>query len=835
MREFTIKEERFYLNHRPLFVKAVLLQPHYPGSLAAPESETVARRELELIKAAGFNMLRCHAQPASPLTLDIADELGILVLEEPAIGPIAKSLWMEERCKHEVREMILRDRNHPSIVIWGLLSTPHNEEGEAGDARLIKDELCALARSLDPSRVIFDEIGGANRTGESARLMRPHQDTLEPYDDLQLYQRAPVDTLIDRYFQHAGDPARLVFISGFGFGGPEDLAKAIDHYGVEKETSKDAQALARMLETGKQGFQERNLDRIFEDFSGFLAAARQLQCDAARHQVDAMRANAKVAGYCYTQLADAGQDFCAGLLDQWRQPKPVQKTFQEIQVPVRPLIFAQRTNLHLREEVSVTILLANEDRVEGRADLSLQVVGPTQQVLWKKKRGVKIPKHGKELWTGTIGASGSHGLHRFVVRLMQGMKVIGQSSLDFFVYEQAPPCDIPVHLLDPQGHWKEKCTGLTRKGDHRAPIHVVPPLANTIRAYPEQELMEILGQVEGGAVAIFFSPPEDWNDLAERIDDSLRFTAKNAVGGLLPVVHYAKLHPVFEGLPARCLMRQPYRNVIPNRTFLEAGEEEFCGAFDTAPIAQGKYGETSRWGNDVLVLHYGSGRIVFTFLRILDHLREDPVADRLFLNLVGHFARRSVPPESVQPLQTRAIEWVRNERVQRIRRWMIIGEFPNWHNGAGHETVYPPEKQIGTAATYPGWYKAIAWRPWYASAEQDYLIDLQEACSPVFQDYPRFDYGVAYAYAEFSSDRREDTEIQIGVQNAMKVWLNGQLVHVSDNQLPDGQMRRDTASGYVKQGRNTVLIKCSKTPGPFRFSVDFVSAGRFPLQLKWWR
>src|SRR5690606_2040450 len=106
----------------------------------------------------------------------------------------------------------------------------------------------------------------------------------------------------------------------------------------------------------------------------------------------AIRSNAKWAGYCHAKLADAGPDYCIGLLDRWRRPKPVFDIFKRLHQPLRPLIQMPRTNLVPREEVPVTVVLLNESRLEGLMDLSLQVVGPTNQVLWKKRRGVKLPK-----------------------------------------------------------------------------------------------------------------------------------------------------------------------------------------------------------------------------------------------------------------------------------------------------------------------------------------------------------------------------------------------------------------------------------------------------------
>ncbi|NIA15415.1 MAG: hypothetical protein GWP08_15215 [Nitrospiraceae bacterium] len=837
MREFTVKDNRFYLNNHPIFLKGVLHQPDYPASLVAPETPEMARRELELAKEAGFNLVRLHIKTAPKITLELADEIGLLLYEEPPIGWIKKSKWMKERCEREVREMILRDRNHPSVVIWGML----NESGNAhyvtnGGAQTIKDDLCRLARSLDPSRIVIDDSGGVNGTREPARFMRPYRDTFEVYDDLHIYQRAPVDRDIELYYRHSGDPNLLYFLSEFGFGGMEDLADVIAQYGEEASTLKDARFLQGMLDAAKQGYDEHGLDRVFGSFSQFAAATRELQCEAARHQIDACRTNGKLAGYCYTQLCDAGHEFCAGVLDRWRRPKPVFDTFKQIQQSLRPIIQTPKTNLVPREEIPVTVSLINDDRIEGRVDLSLQVIGPTNQVLWKKKRSIRLPKSGKELWSGTISASGSTGLHRFAVRLMRSGQRISENQISFHVFEPVEPCEVEVNVLDPAKEWSKPCHALAKPGIIYAPIHIVPPLGNSVRVYPDNDLAQVLAQVNGGAVAIVFGPPDDWNDLAERIDESIRATSKDAVGAFLGMYHYVKLHPVFDGLPARGLMGHPYRNTAPAKTFTETSDEDICGTFDTTPIAAGNYmiDETTWWGSDVLVCRYGSGRIVFTHLRVLQNLGHDPVADRIFVNLLRHFSRRSVPPERIMPLDQKAVEWMRHQRKEHVRRWMVIGPFPNW-GGEGHATAYPPEETIQFDATYPGWYAAIGWKPWHTRAEDDHLLDFQQAFTPIYEYYPRFDNGVGYAYAEITSDRRQDAEIHLELRNATKVWVNGVLVHESKNQIPHDKFESDTAQCTLRQGRNAVLVKASKIPGPFGFGFVIRSATKDPLQITWWK
>jgi len=192
-----------------------------------------------------------------------------------------------------------------------------------------------------------------------------------------------------------------------------------------------------------------------------------------------------------------------------------------------------------------------------------------------------------------------------------------------------------------------------------------------------------------------------------------------------------------------------------------------------------------------------------------------------------------VPSHDAPPTPQKAIDWLRVEHADRTRLWMTIGMFPNWDD-AGHNTAYPPEKSVDLGATYPGWYGPISWRRWHSRSMDNHVVNLQEAFTPVYEYYPRFDYGTGYAYAEFHCDQRQDVMIKVGVQDATKVWTNGSLVFENPEHRPHRVLEDFEVPGFLKQGKNTVLVKVSKVPGEFRFSVDLASTGKEPLKLRWW-
>lgn len=103
----------------------------------------------------GANSFRTSHYPYSEQMLDLADRLGFLVIDEtPAVGLYFGEAGLERRsvlCQQYLQEMIARDKNHPSVIIWSLANEPHSTEPHA---RPFFDQLYWQAKRLDPTRPV---------------------------------------------------------------------------------------------------------------------------------------------------------------------------------------------------------------------------------------------------------------------------------------------------------------------------------------------------------------------------------------------------------------------------------------------------------------------------------------------------------------------------------------------------------------------------------------------------------------------------------------------------------------------------------------------------------
>lgn len=131
---------------------------HDLGALGAAFHPRAARRQLEILQAMGANALRTAHNPPAPGLLDLADELGVMVLDEVFDSWYARKtdldfhLVFAEWHEADLRAMIRRDRNHPSVILWGVGNEVGEQYTEEEGAEIAR-RLVAIAHEEDPSRL----------------------------------------------------------------------------------------------------------------------------------------------------------------------------------------------------------------------------------------------------------------------------------------------------------------------------------------------------------------------------------------------------------------------------------------------------------------------------------------------------------------------------------------------------------------------------------------------------------------------------------------------------------------------------------------------------------
>lgn len=145
-REAEFRKDGFYLNGKKIKLRGLCRSQAFPYvGYAMPDSMQIEDANI-LKNELGVNAVRAANYPQSPAFLNRCDELGLLVIcEIPGSRYIGNIKWKNQELQN-TKEMILQNRNHPSIILWSI------RVGESGEDDDFNRRISGLARKLDPDR-----------------------------------------------------------------------------------------------------------------------------------------------------------------------------------------------------------------------------------------------------------------------------------------------------------------------------------------------------------------------------------------------------------------------------------------------------------------------------------------------------------------------------------------------------------------------------------------------------------------------------------------------------------------------------------------------------------
>lgn len=158
LRKIHTQDGKIFINNKPVFLRFVLDQGFYPDGIWTAPSDKALKHDIELSMAAGFNGARLHQKVFEERFHYHADRLGYLTWGEmPSWGTQPTDPEGSRNLLNELRQVIRRDRNHPSIIAW----TPWNEHNTDGSLnyRATMQESYELCKTLDPTRPVNETSG----------------------------------------------------------------------------------------------------------------------------------------------------------------------------------------------------------------------------------------------------------------------------------------------------------------------------------------------------------------------------------------------------------------------------------------------------------------------------------------------------------------------------------------------------------------------------------------------------------------------------------------------------------------------------------------------------
>jgi hypothetical protein len=662
-RDFRISGGCFQLNGRRIFVRSSHSGNMAPIGLHLPFEKDWFRRDLIYTKAVGFNMIRFIAGYPTQEQLDLCDELGMLVYVEPyAAWMLADSPKVTERFDRSVESMIRCDRNHPSVVIRGLLN-------ETQDGPVLRHAVQALARvrGLDEDRVVllnsgrFDlqhaTIGSAANPGQHEWQPLLGSDGVEPKERLSMLYPSPLgagDAHLYPQVPHTKEALELLrtygrqgqpfFLSEYGVASAVDLVRVVRQYEQRgKASSAEAKFYCGALTRFQADWNRWKLNEVFGRPEEFFAQSIERMAHERLRGINALRANPKCNGYSLTGTVDQGYSG-EGLLTPFRELKTgTTDSLSDALAPLRLSMFVEPPVAYRGSKVRIEVVLSNEDVLKnGTYPLRVDCIDDRSHVVWTKHAQVTIQSDSEAsmvvpAFDDSPRADWPSGRYRLSATFERDAAAAGGSAEISIVDPSEMPSvksDVVLWGEDPElQQWLLSHGIQSRRFDDavndRHVGSVILASGHCSGPNKSERFKQVLAWVRDGSKAIFLTP-------TLLNEDGLELPCQGKIEGLWSGVYHKeewnRRHLAFAGLPAGGLMNyDDYRDLIPNVAWMRDGEppsEPIAGAIHAAPGA----GYAS--GLLLFADAYGEGKYTVNLLRVRETLGFNPHAERLLRNLL---------------------------------------------------------------------------------------------------------------------------------------------------------------------------------------------------------
>jgi len=469
-RDFRFTDGFFRLNGKRIYVKCTHLS-HFPTHFSRPMDPDLIYRDMVHLKSMGFNMVRFIWGLGTKRHLEIADELGMMVYQESeaafpmrlAVGPDGKTLpdaveTFKTRYCRALEQMVETGRNHPSVVIYGLM----NETTQSFAMSCAREQL-AFLQGLDSNRLVMLESGCWHlKNADDSPLREVFANPGETqwradFWDLHPYQSVPHTAWVLRFLREYGSPematqihghnnfdARLfdgrpIFLSEYEIGSAADVLRSIRFYEQNgTEFGEDYGTLADFAARFQNDWNAWKMNEVFGRPEDFFEESKAKMARQRELGINAIRSNPLVVSHSVTNSCDpltAGE----GLGTMNREFK--YGTFDALKnvfSPLRWCVFAEPVQAWAGEPARFEAVLVNEDVLKpGEYPARFEVFGPDGKTYWRKAFTVKIPEDPNAPFAlpqldETAVIDGPSGQYRAVCTLEKGGAAAGEET-EFFV------------------------------------------------------------------------------------------------------------------------------------------------------------------------------------------------------------------------------------------------------------------------------------------------------------------------------------------------------------------------------------------------------------------
>lgn len=290
MRKIHVENGKLYLNNQPYYQKLLLDQGYWEDGLVTAPSDEEYREDIRKAKEMGFNGCRKHEKVEDPRFLYWADKMGFLVWEAMA------SFWSftpqaGEAFIREWMDVIHRDYNHPSIIVWGMLNESwgvpriYSNLQQQDFAR----SLYYLAKGMDTTRLVVSNDGWEMTESDICAFHSYKHGEREDYPQHEVFK--------DSLKQIDSFPVimeKLPFAKGTGYMGQPVVLTECGGIAIKTDPV-TGEAREQAIRKGNQEW-------------GYTSATKDVFLEEYRRIVGAIYDSELLNGFCYTQLTDVEQE-----------------------------------------------------------------------------------------------------------------------------------------------------------------------------------------------------------------------------------------------------------------------------------------------------------------------------------------------------------------------------------------------------------------------------------------------------------------------------------------------------------------------------------------------
>jgi hypothetical protein len=651
-RDFRINEHGYFvLNGKRIFPKCTHSNVYDPVSILGTSRDLkYVTPDFAKMKDAGFNMFREIMYTALPEQLDQADELGYLIYNEHQASWMLRDV---SKFAVDLPGVLRRDRNHPSLVIWGLL----NETGAGPVYEAAKNFLPTL-RKIDDTRLVLLGSGRWDKDDKTGSASNPGSSSWDvPIGDVHIYPTFPTSWGFVTSTANPANNKQPTFVSEGGIGSSY-------HAFAEKRKLQRAGAandafawgwINPMIQGLENIWAKHKLHDVYPSIEEMLVDSQKLAARERALWFNILRSNPKVNGYSLT-----------GHSDYWGFAEGVTDTFNEFKAGHLAAmqagwsrlcwcLFVHPMNAYADQPLRVKVALANEAQLPaGDYPARLSISGLSGEI-WHKEvtlaiQGGANPPLAYPVLDEDVKVAGLVEGKYVLAAALSSVPNATANRLEFTVTERSKHPDLSKTTVAVLGVSQTVKDLLSSRGaklrDYAAgqtfdrEVIVVGGVAASNAA----TWRPLYQRIARGAHAIFLAPaaldagPKSLN---KWLAVSNKGTRTKPHEWLYHSDTIAKGHAIFRGLPAKVMTPDCYGQLL--------GGEYFGGV--TVPeesVAVRLYCTMATTWDGLMVgtYHHHAGKFTVNAFDLVGNVGH-PAADRMLLNMA---ASATADAAAVQPL-----------------------------------------------------------------------------------------------------------------------------------------------------------------------------------------